>query len=215
MEQVDKYAKMIWEYMLMHQKLEKADAILALGCFDIRVADRAAELYKENYAPYIICSGGIAHTEDVNATGWDKSEAETFKDRIVEFGVPEEKIFIENNSKNSEENVKFTRNLIRDKDLKFKKLLLVQKPWMERRMYATFKNFWTELEFTITSPLLSYEDYMNITKKDTYINVLVGDFQRIKEYPKLGFQIEQEIPDEVWQAGQELIKLGYNKYLVK
>ncbi len=43
---------------------------------------------------------------------------------------------------------------------------------------------------------------------------MVGDLERIKEYPKLGFQIEQEIPDKVWEAGQELIKLGYNKFLL-
>jgi hypothetical protein len=58
MNEVDNLAKIIWDYMVLNQKLEKADAILALGSFDLRVADKSAELYKENYAPYIICSGG-------------------------------------------------------------------------------------------------------------------------------------------------------------
>jgi hypothetical protein len=44
--------------------------------------------------------------------------------------------------------------------------------------------------------------------------VMVGDLQRIKEYPKLGFQIEQEIPKDVWEAWEELVKLGYIKYLL-
>lgn len=44
---------------------------------------------------------------------------------------------------------------------------------------------------------------------------MVADLIKIKEYPKLGFQIEQNMPEEVWNAGQELIKLGYNKYLIK
>jgi hypothetical protein len=43
----------------------------------------------------------------------------------------------------------------------------------------------------------------------------VGDLQRIKEYPKLGFQIEQNIPDEVWDAWERLVALGYSKHLVK
>lgn len=43
---------------------------------------------------------------------------------------------------------------------------------------------------------------------------MVGDLIRIKEYPKLGFQIEQDIPDNVWEAGKELIKYGFNKYVL-
>ncbi len=43
---------------------------------------------------------------------------------------------------------------------------------------------------------------------------MVGDLQRIKEYPKLGFQIVQEIPDEVWNAYEKLVAAGYNKHLI-
>ena len=88
---------------------------------------------------------------------------------------------------------------------------------MERRAYATFRKQWPELEITVTSPKISYDLYMNSgdVSKDIFINVMVGDLIRIREYPKLGFQIEQEIPGEVWEAGQELLKLGYNKYGIK
>src|ERR1700690_2337021 len=106
MEQVDKYAKIIWEYMLMHQKLEKVDMIFALGCNDLRVANRAAELYIENLAPIIICSGG---------NGWDsrllKPEADIFSERIISLGVPKEKIILEQNSKNTGENILFTKDI--------------------------------------------------------------------------------------------------------
>ena len=43
---------------------------------------------------------------------------------------------------------------------------------------------------------------------------MVGDLQRIKLYPAKGFQIFQEIPDDVWQAYERLIELGYDKDLV-
>ena len=45
--------------------------------------------------------------------------------------------------------------------------------------------------------------------------MLVGDLQRIKEYPKKGFQIEQEISPEVWEAYEYLVGLGYTNYLIK
>jgi len=36
----------------------------------------------------------------------------------------------------------------------------------------------------------------------------------VKVYPKKGFQIFQEIPDDVWQAYRELVRLGYKKHLL-
>ncbi len=44
---------------------------------------------------------------------------------------------------------------------------------------------------------------------------MVGDLQRIREYPKLGFQIEQEIPSDVWEAWGGLVELGYTKYYLE
>ena len=46
------------------------------------------------------------------------------------------------------------------------------------------------------------------------IGIMVGDLQRIKLYPARGFQIAQEIPDEVWQAFEGLVHAGYDKYLI-
>jgi hypothetical protein len=44
---------------------------------------------------------------------------------------------------------------------------------------------------------------------------MVGDLQRIKIYPAHGFQIEQEIPEPVWQAFEVLVRAGYDKYLIQ
>jgi hypothetical protein len=44
---------------------------------------------------------------------------------------------------------------------------------------------------------------------------MVGDLQRIKIYPAKGFQVPQEIPDEVWKAYERLVEMGFDKHLVK
>ena len=44
---------------------------------------------------------------------------------------------------------------------------------------------------------------------------MVGDLQRIKIYPNKGFQVFQEIPYDVWNAYNQLIEFGFNKYLIK
>ena len=191
----DDLAKIIWNYHLMHHELVKADCILALGSRDTRVAERAADLYLADWAPYILFSGGFGDTTKISFT---KPEAEVFADVAVKKGVPLEKIIIENKSSNTGENIIFSKNLVEKKGYNFNSFILVQKPYMERRAYATFKKVWPEKDFIVTSPQISFEQYP--TEKlpiDLIINIMVGELQRIKIYPKKDFQIVQDIPSDI------------------
>ncbi|MFF4778410.1 hypothetical protein [Microtetraspora fusca] len=46
------------------------------------------------------------------------------------------------------------------------------------------------------------------------INMIVGDTQRIAEYPKQGFAIPQEMPAEVELAFKRLVDAGYTSRLI-
>jgi len=212
-EPIDRLPKIIWDYHHLNHQLRKADCIFALGSNDIRVAEYAAKLFLQNYAPFIIFSGGAGVlTKDI----FNKPEAEIFADIAIRLGVPKEKIIIENKSTNTGENVQFTKEMLKERGLDFNSFILIQKPYMERRTYATFKKIWPEKEFIVSSPKISYEDYPNeAISKDKLINIMVGDLQRIKVYPEKGFQIYQEIPDKVLEAYEKLVSLGYDKHLVK
>ena len=176
--EVDKLAQIIWDYHHMHHPLEKADMILVLGSNDTRVAEHGAGLWLQGYAPYILFSGGFGRlTESM----FHKPEAEIFADMAQKMGVPQEKILIENRSTNTGENIDFTRELLREKGMDPATFILVQKPYMERRAYATFKMRWPEKEFVVTSPELSYTQYPNETiTRELLINITVGDLQRIR-----------------------------------
>ena len=54
-----------------------------------------------------------------------------------------------------------------------------------------------------------------VPSTDEVINILVGDLHRIRVYPEKGFQIPQEIPEEVWSAFESLVAAGYDKRLVE
>jgi len=210
---VDKLAKVIWEYHHLNHKLEKADCIFVLGSHDTRVAEYSTDLFLKGYAPYIIFSGGLGRLTEGT---FSKPEADTFAEIAIEKGVPTEKILIENKSTNTGENIEFTKRLLDERGLNFESFILVQKPYMERRAYATFKKRWPEKRFIVTSPQISFDDYPNEEiSKDDVINIMVGDLQRIKIYPEKGFQIFQEIPPDVWSAYEKLVELGYDKQLVK
>ena len=63
------------------------------------------------------------------------------------------------------------------------------------------------------------EQYLSTAKErgrdeQATINMLVGDFQRVKLYADKGYQIPQEIPDLVWQAFYELKDMGYTEQLI-
>ncbi|MBI5530911.1 MAG: YdcF family protein [Candidatus Doudnabacteria bacterium] len=208
---VEQLAKKIWEYHHLNHKLSKADCILVLGSHDIRVAVRAAELFLEGYAPLMVFSGGYGRlTQGL----WNEPEAIVFSKIAIEMGVPKDQIIIEDKSTNTGENIVFTKKLLEEKGINPKTIILVQKPYMERRAYATFKKFWPEKDCIATSQQVSFDDYpTKDISKDDLISILVGDLQRIKTYPEKGFQIHQEIPDDVWSAYELLVKAGYNKYL--
>ncbi len=213
MNEVDVQAKIIWDYMLMHHELKQADAILVFGSHDTRCAERGAQLFLEGWAPLLVFSGGFG--SKMPSENWDRTEAEVFAEVAIQKGVPPDRILLEDAAENSEQNVTFTRKLLKEKGLNLNTFIVVHKPYMERRAYATFKNFWPEPEIIMTSPELSFEEYpIKKEAKDRLIHLLVSDLQRIKEYPAKGFQIPQEIPSDVWKAYEKLVQLGFTRYLI-
>lgn len=206
--------RVLWGYHTLHHRLKPADLLFIPCSNDLRVADHAAQLFQEGYAPFVLCSGGVAHLDDLLATGWSEPEAIVFARRLEERGVPKNAILVEPKATNSQENVEFSRALLREKNIKVETLIEVCKPYMQRRAYATIKNFWPDVQVISTAPDLTFEEYCSEHNVDDVIHIVVGDTQRMELYPRAGFQIPQDIPDEVWQAYQRLCAAGYTKHLV-
>jgi len=210
-------AEKIWDYHLMKHQVAKADAILVLCSHDERVAERGAQLFLEGWAPLIIFSGGHGA---ITKSLWSEPEAERFARIAISLGVPRESILIEAHSTNTGENIAFTKRLLAGKNLDPHSFIIVQKPYMERRSYATFRKLWPEKHLIVTSPQVSFQNYLaeyanrSLSVSDV-VSIMVGDLQRIKLYPSHGFQIEQEIPDEIWSAFELLVHAGFDKYLIQ
>ena len=214
--QVRGLVEKIWGYHRLGHELSRSDVILVLCSHDIGVAERGAQLFLDGLAPLLIFSGGLG---GITRELWSEPEADQFAKIAVDMGVPAGSILVENASTNTGENVLLTKRLLEDRGIDPRRFILVQKPYMERRAYATFRRLWPEKEVLVTSPQVPMDEYIArysngaLTERDV-ISIMVGDLQRIREYPARGFQISQEIPDEVWQAFEELVALGYDKYLL-
>ena len=205
-------AQQLWNYHHTNQVPERSDCVLALGSHDLRVAERASELYLDGFAPLLIMSGGLGNfTKDM----WSEKEADKFAAIALQKGVPENAILIENKSTNTGENILFTQKLLEEKGMYPQSFIVVQKPYMERRSYATFKKHWPDKKLIVTSPQILFKEYpTQEISMEKVINIMVGDLQRIKIYPEKGFQIYQEIPAEVWNAFEKLVALGFDKHLI-
>ena len=209
-------AETLWRYHQLNHQLSKADAILVLCSHDKAVATRGARLFLDGWAPLLIFSGGLGA---ITRHLWREPEADQFAKIAVELGVPNDKILVENRSTNTGENVRFTKQLLAEKRIDPSTFILVQKPYMERRSYATFKNFWPEKDVRVTSPQVSFDEYLRkysneTLSRDEVVSIMVGDLQRIRVYPAKGFQIHQDIPPDVWEAYEELVSAGYDKFLI-
>ena len=213
---IDYYAKILWNYHKLDQELKKSDIILGFGSHDLNVAKRCAQLFLQGYGDKIIFTGGFGR---ITKNLWNMTEAEKFAQIAIEMGVPKNKIIIENEASNTGENINKSKNILNKLNLSPNSFLIVDKPYRERRTFATIKKQWPEIDFTITSPQHSYDEYYEFyshgeISTDEFISIMVGDLQRIDLYGKNGFQIEQEIPSEVWNAFIKLISLGYNTHLL-
>jgi len=215
-DQVRALAQKIWDYHHLDHQLTRADAILVLCSHDTAVAARGAELFLQQWAPLLIFAGGLGA---ITRGLWDEPEADQFARIAIAMGVPQDRILVENRSTNTGENVRFTKQLLAARGLDPATFIVVQKPYMERRSYATFRQVWPEKDARVTSPQVSMDEYLNryshaALSADDVVSIMVGDLQRIREYPARGFQIHQDIPADVWEAYEALVQAGYDRHLL-
>ncbi len=205
MDDIEIQAKKIWDYLRIDDKLKKSDVIVMFGSHDPLVAKYAAQLYLDKWAPLIVFSG--ARGDGTN--DWSDTESERYSTIAKNLGVPNKAILVENKSTNTAENIDFTKKILEKNGIIPKRIIIVQKPYMGRRVFATMKKRWNDIELVITSPPVKFEDYKipELTRKEL-IGSMTGDLERLKLYAEKGFQIPQEIPKEVWKARDKIRNAG-------
>lgn len=213
-KEIDNNAKTIWNYTKMSQTLQSADAIMAMGSMDMRVAERAAELWYKGLAPVIVVTGGQGR---LTGTDTSASEAQKFAEVLRAKAIPEHAILIEDKATNSAENFRFSMQLLQTQnDIEPAKIVAVTQPYMERRAYATAKKLFPNLQLQMASPEVSYEDYpTDAVPRELMVNIIIGELYRIQTYPGKGFTISQDVPAQVGTAMQILVERGFTKQLPK
>ncbi|GAA2814420.1 YdcF family protein [Saccharopolyspora taberi] len=203
----------LWDYHDLHHRLRECDVGVGLGSHDLGVADRVVDLYEQGYFPRVVFTGANAPT---TVERFPRGEAVHYRERALELGMPDSAILVEPRATNTAENIEFTRELLSSRDVLVGSLLLVSRPYQQRRAFATAKKIWPEVDIVCSSQRTALDDYVrSIGDVDRVINMLVGDTQRITVYAERGFSVPQDVPPNVDAAYQRLVAAGYTSRLVR
>jgi uncharacterized SAM-binding protein YcdF (DUF218 family) len=146
-------------FLCMDSGAVKADVIVVLGGGPHEQrAERAAELFKENFAPRIIVSG--AGDEPIH------------RQILIQSGVPAVAIQIEDKSTTTRENAEFTIKLLRAE--KIRSAILVTSWYHSRRALKTFERFAPEIKFYSRPSYFAFgrEDWSRVMAKRIYLEYM-------------------------------------------
>ncbi|MFF8715586.1 YdcF family protein [Streptomyces sp. NPDC015184] len=196
----------------MHHTPRPCSVMIGLGSHDLGVADTAVELYRRGMAPLIVFTGATSPT---TRDQMPRGEAVHYRERALELGVPADAVLVEPRARNTGENLRFSRELLEGAGVDVSSVLLVSKPYEERRAHATARRLWPGVEFVSASGPMTFEEYVaSIGDDRLVIDMLVGALQRLMVYPARGFMVEDPVPDEVAAAYERLCRAGFTSRLV-
>ncbi|MFU8852611.1 YdcF family protein [Micromonospora sp. SL1-18] len=202
----------LWRYHDMHHQLRPCEVGIGLGSHDLGVAVIATRLFHEGLYPLIVFTGANAPT---TVERFPRGEAVHYREYAVEQGVPAESILVEPRARNTSENLEYSRRLLAERKIPVESVLIMSRPYQQRRAYATCRRVWPEVDVVCASNSLELDDYVrSIGDPRRVVDMLVGDTQRIEVYAERGFAIPQEVPDEVQAAFGRLVAAGYTSRLI-
>ncbi|MCU8595871.1 MULTISPECIES: YdcF family protein [Streptomyces] len=207
-----KDAESLWDYHQLGHSPRPCSVAIGLGSHDLGVADTAVELYKRGMAPLLVFTGATSPT---TRDRMPRGEAVHYRERAVELGVPSTDVLVEPRARNTGENIRFSRELLEGAGIHVASVLLISKPYEERRAYATARKLWPEVEVVSASTPMTFGQYVDsIQDARLVIDMLVGALQRLLIYPDQGFMISQQVPDDVLHAYERLCRNGFTSRLL-
>ncbi|MER8185262.1 YdcF family protein [Kitasatospora sp. NPDC094015] len=204
-------ARVLWAYLRLGRPVRPCDAALVFGSHDLGVADQAARLYRAGMFPVAVFSGGANR---IRPQEFPDGEAVGFAARARALGMPAAAVLLEPAARHTGENLTLSRAVLAAAGVRVRSLMLVSMPYMERRTYATCRLRWPEVEPVCASVPIGLDAYAaGIGDRRLVVEKLVGTLQRVVEYPRRGFAVEQQVPEPVLAAYRRLVAGGFRGQL--
>jgi uncharacterized SAM-binding protein YcdF (DUF218 family) len=182
------YIEQTENFIFAEDELRPADVIFLPGNGYPQMAERAAELYKEGFAPYILPSGRYSITEghfagvqakaeiysDTYETEWD-----FLRDVLRKNGVPDHAILKENEATYTYENALRSKEVLEKENLEVSTAILCCKTHHARRALMYYQSVFPETEILVCPVNADGITKENWKKSEEGIAAVMGEATRV------------------------------------
>ena len=187
-----KFLRDITEFIFLEDLPEKADLIIVPGNTWPQPARRAAALYHEGMAPYIVVSGRYSKGQQTFAgaacegdryKGAYMTEADFLTDVLIREGVPETAVLQERKAEFTLENARYIRKLLEEKKMTVKKALICCQAFHARRcrMYFEYVCQDTDVEFLMCPAVTQGISRCSWMESQKGLDTVLGELRRCGE----------------------------------
>lgn len=187
-----KFLRDITEFIFLEDLPEKADLIIVPGNTWPQPARRAAALYHEGMAPYIVVSGRYSKGQQTFAgaacegdryKGAYMTEADFLADVLIREGVPETAVLQERKAEFTLENARYIRRLLEEKKMTVKKALICCQAFHARRcrMYFEYVFQDTDVEFLMCPAVTQGISRCSWMESQKGLDTVLGELRRCGE----------------------------------
>ena len=187
-----KFLRDITEFIFLEDLPEKADLIIVPGNIWPQPARRAAALYHEGMAPYIVVSGRYSKGQQTFAgaacegdryKGAYMTEADFLTDVLIREGVPETAVLQERKAEFTLENARYIRKLLEEKKMTVKKALICCQAFHARRcrMYFEYVFQDTDVEFLMCPAVTQGISRCSWMESQKGLDTVLGELRRCGE----------------------------------
>lgn len=202
----------LWHFHRIDDPLRPVDVAVGLGSHDAGVAVRTAALYHRGLFPLVVFTGATTPT---TAGRFPRGEAVHFREIALRHGVPADAVRIDTEATSTVGNIDNTRALLAAEGRTPRSVLLVSRPYQQRRAQAVAAARWPDVDVHCTGGDQDLDTYLaSLGDPDRVATMLVGDTQRLDLQGRSGEIAPQRIPDHVRRAYDRLVAAGYTDRLI-
>ena len=183
-----RFIEQISEFIFAEDEPEKADIIFIPGNGYSQMAEKAAALYGENYASFVLPSGkysitvgkfgGVLSGQE-RYNGNYRTEWDFLKDVLIKNHVPDEVILKEDQATFTWENARFSREVTDKAGIEIKKALLCCKNYHARRALMYYQRAYPKVKFRVCPCCVDGVTKENWMNSEEGIQSVLGEVQRI------------------------------------